>query len=258
MILAHTLDGHGPERVLFLHDWLGDATEYDAAMTYLDPGVLTCARVDLPGYGESRAHPLRGVDAGALDAEVLAVADHLGWSRFHLVSHSMSTVIAQRLARAVPGRLASVTLTAPVTPGTRHPDAVVDSLRAMGRDPGRRREVFAARAGTRLSPRWLDLKMERWAARSEPAAVEAYVDLFARPDLPTTLADVQIPVLAITGADDAPPFTRPAVEAALRAVYPEVVVEVCVSAGHYPMQETPPLFAWMVERFVRGNPLVGG
>jgi len=255
MILAHTLDGRGPERVLVLHDWLGDATTYDAAMPYLDPAALTCARVDLPGYGRSRALPLRGVDAGALDAGVLAVADHLGWSRFHLLAHSMSTVIAQRLARSSPARIASVTLVGPVTPGTRHPDPVVELLRGIGRDPSSRREALASRMSPRLSPRWLEWKLERWAACSDPAAVAAYVDLFARPELATTRADVAVPVLALTGAEDAPPFARAAVEPALRAVYPEAAVEVCEAAGHYPMQETPPRFASMVERFVRANAL---
>ena len=28
-----------------------------------------------------------------------------------------------------------------------------------------------------------------------------------------------------------------------------------IGAGHYPMQETPPLFASLVERFVRANAL---
>ena len=258
MVLAHVLDGRGPERVLVLHDWLGDATTYDAAMPYFDPALLTCARVDLPGYGGSRARPVRGVDAGSLDAEVLAVADHLGWPRFHLVAHSMSTVVAQRMARSAAARVASVVLTAPVTPGTRHPDSIVEFLRGIGRDPSRRREAMAARPSARLSARWLDWKLERWASCAEPEAVATYVDLFARPDLPTTRAEAPLPVLAITGAEDAPPFGRDAVEPALRAVYPDAVVEVCLAAGHYPMQETPPLFASFVDRFVRANPLARG
>jgi 3-oxoadipate enol-lactonase len=257
MILAHTLGGHGPERVLVLHDWLGDATTYDPAIPYFDPEALTLARVDFPGYGGSRAQAVVGVDAATLDANVLAVADHLGWSRFHLVGHSMSTVVAQRIARSAAIRVASVTLVSPATPGTRYPEPIVDALRAFGRDPGRRREAFASRWGTRLSPRWLEWKLERWAACSDPEAVAAYVDLFARPDLVTTRAEVQVPVLAITGVHDGPNFLRDAVEPALRAVYPDVLIEVFPAAGHYPMQEMPPLFAAVVERFVRGSPLAG-
>jgi pimeloyl-ACP methyl ester carboxylesterase len=224
-------------------------------MPYFDPAVFTCARVDFPGYGRSRALPVRGVDSGVLDAGILAVADHLGWSRFHLISHSMSTVVAQRLARSSPARLASVTLTAPVTPGTHHPDSIVDFLHEVGRDPSRRRDALAAQSSARLSPRWLDWKLERWAACSEAQAVATYVDLFARADLPATRAEVPVPVLAITGAEDAPHFRRGAVEPALRAVHPDVAVEECSAAGHYPMQETPPLFATLVDRFVRAHAL---
>ena len=64
-----------------------------------------------------------------------------------------------------------------------------------------------------------------------------------------------MPVLAITGTEDAAHFTRAAVEPALRGVHPGATIEVCPASGHYPMQETPPLFAAMVERFVRRHPL---
>jgi pimeloyl-ACP methyl ester carboxylesterase len=85
--------------------------------------------------------------------------------------------------------------------------------------------------------------------------VAAYADLFGRADLSTTRAAVDVPVLAITGTEDAPHFARNAVEPAIRAVYPDAVVEEIPAAGHYPMQETPPLFASLVERFVRAHPL---
>jgi pimeloyl-ACP methyl ester carboxylesterase len=248
--LAHSLDGRGPTHVLLLHDWLGDASNYDAALPFFDLDALTLARVDLPGYGASRAVPVPGMDAGALEAAVLAVTDHLGWERFHLVAHSMSTVIAQRLARAHAERLASVTLTTPVAPGTHLPDEAIAFLRALGRTPGIRREALSARGNPHLGARWLDQKLARWSACADPEAVAAYVDLFARPQLATTRAEVRVPVLALTGADDGEPFRRAAVEPALRAVYPDAVVEE-LPTGHYPMQEMPPRFAARVERFVR-------
>ncbi len=252
MILAHTLSGHGPEPVLFLHDWLGDTVNYEPMLPYLDPRALTCARVDLPGYGGSRELPVRGVGADELDARVLAVADHLGWRRFHLVAHSMSTVIAQRLARAATARLASVVLTGPVPPGAALPDEAVTFLRRVGGDAGVRPAALAPQFGSRLSPAWAAFKLARWAASAEPATVAAYVDLFARPDLPTTPAPA-LPVLAIFGAEDVS-FARAAVEPALRAVYPDLQAEVLAGVGHYPMQEMPPLYAAIVERFVRAHP----
>jgi hypothetical protein len=65
-------------------------------------------------------------------------------------------------------------------------------------------------------------------------------------------------VLVITGTEGASHFARMAVEPwnpASRAVYPDAVGEEIPAAGRYPMQETPPLFALLVERFVRAHSL---
>ncbi len=203
MTLAHTLDGRGPARVVLLHDWLGDAGNYDAALPYFDLDALTLARVDLPGYGASRDLPLRSMDAGALEAEVLAVADHLGWGRFHLVAHSMSTVIAQRLARSHPSRLAGVTLTAPVAPGTHLPDEALAFLRALGGTPGIRRDALAARANPHLSAP-LARPQARALGRLRRPGGRGGVRRPLR--APSARDDARVegaaPVLAITGADD--------------------------------------------------------
>ncbi|WP_044560372.1 alpha/beta fold hydrolase, partial [Azospirillum sp. B4] len=52
-ILGVTLHGTGPEPVLVLHDWLGDASTYAPMRPYLDGKRYTYAFADLRGYGRS-------------------------------------------------------------------------------------------------------------------------------------------------------------------------------------------------------------
>jgi len=42
--LGHSVYGQGPEKVLVLHDWMGDSANYEPMIPYLDPSVHTYAR----------------------------------------------------------------------------------------------------------------------------------------------------------------------------------------------------------------------
>lgn len=245
MPLAHTLTGSGSTKILFLHDWLGDSRNYDAAFRYLDTAAFTCARVDFPGYGASKSLPL----GQPLEAQVLVVADALKWPRFHLVAHSMSTVVAQRLLRTNADRLQSVTLTCPVSPGTELPDEVIGFLRDMGLHPEKRRDPIVAQRNPNLSVRWAELKVEDWNDSATPQAVAELVPLFTRPNLPVTTQPAKTPIQVITGDLDGPPFRRDAVEPPLKTVHPHATFQALPLVGHYPMLEMPPLFMSLVETF---------
>jgi len=64
---------------------------------------------DNRGIGGSA--PLRGeVTLARLADDCLAVLDHLGWERAHLVGHSLGGLIVQEAARRAPGRVQSLAL----------------------------------------------------------------------------------------------------------------------------------------------------
>jgi pimeloyl-ACP methyl ester carboxylesterase len=63
-------------------------------------------------------------------------------------------------------------------------------------------------------------------------------------------APIAVPLLAITGEQDAAIMRRDAVTAHLTPLCERLLVTTIVDSGHYPMQEAPPLFATAVERFL--------
>ncbi|WP_322085619.1 alpha/beta fold hydrolase [Burkholderia sp. BCC1999] len=112
--LGYLRHGTGPERVMVLHDWLGDATNYAAALPYLDETAFTYVFVDLRGYGASR-HLSGTYTIDEISADCLALADRLGWQRFHVIGHSMTGMATQRIAADAPSRIKRAIAVCPVS-----------------------------------------------------------------------------------------------------------------------------------------------
>ena len=98
-ILGYSLHGHGPEKVLVLHDWMGDAANYDPVLPYLDTDMYTYVLADLRGYGKSQH--LRGAyTVDEVTADAFRLTAQLDWDRFHLIGHSMTGMVVQRMVLA--------------------------------------------------------------------------------------------------------------------------------------------------------------
>ena len=74
--------------------------------------------------------------------------------------------------------------------------------------------------------------------------------MYARDGLPDRTTRIAVPVLAITGEQDAPPMRCEAVTRALTPLCDQLVVEPLAEVGHYPMQEMPPRTVALLERFL--------
>lgn len=68
-----------------------------------------CAHFDNRGLGDSDA-PTHALSIEGMAQDALAVMDALGWSRAHVVGHSMGGLIAQALALQAPQRVQSLAL----------------------------------------------------------------------------------------------------------------------------------------------------
>jgi 3-oxoadipate enol-lactonase len=246
--------GSGPFGVMVLNDWMCDTSTWDGARAYLDEGGFTWAFTDLRGYG--RSMDLRGTFTVAeAAADVVSLADALGWRRFAIVGHSMSCLVALHLAQHLPDRIdRAVVLTPPPPSGFGADDATLDSMRAVARgDDSKRISILKTMWGDRLSERWIQFKAARWRACADPEAVAGYVAMFARDGLPNPTARIAVPLLAVTGEQDAEIMRREAVTKLLAPLCERLVVTPLTDCGHYPMQEAPPLLVTILERFLAGD-----
>ncbi len=110
----------GPEDgipVLFLHGNLASATWWEETMVRLPAGYRGIAP-DQRGYGD--ADPEAKIDArrgmGDLADDALALLDHLGIERAHVVGSSLGGNVVWHLLARAPGRLLTATLVAPGSP----------------------------------------------------------------------------------------------------------------------------------------------
>lgn len=249
--IGHELFGTGPQRVVIMNDWLCDTSTWDGARTFLDGARFTIAFADLRGYGKSRERSgAFTIDEAASD--VLALADALGWARFSIVGHSMSALVALHLAQHHADRLErAVAITPPPPTGFGADAAMTSASRTLAlADAATQLAVLEQRFGQRLSPGWTKHKASQWRAAAAPTAAAEYVTLFARDGLPDPSARIAIPVLAITGEQDAPAMRSEAVLRNLGPLCAQLKIAPLADSGHYPMQEMPPLTVALVERFL--------
>ncbi len=249
--IGHELVGSGPVHVVVLNDWLCDTSTWDEGRKYLDRARFTFAFADLRGYGRTkgRTGAFTVAEGGS---DVLALADALGWARFAIVGHSMSALVALHLSQHHVDRIERAVVLAPPPPtGFGADDAMIAASHGTAlADEATQWAVLSQRFGARLSTGWTNYKASRWRATADPKAAAAYVTMFARDGLPDPTARIAVPVLAITGEQDAPPMRREAVLRTLGPLCDELAVAPLADCGHYQMQEMPPLTVALVERFL--------
>lgn len=102
--------------VLALHGWLDNCASFNLLAKRLGDAVDLVA-LDLAGHGLSdhRGH-LGAYNIWQDLADILAVADQLEWSRFHLLGHSRGAMIAFLCAGTFPERVQSLAMIEGICP----------------------------------------------------------------------------------------------------------------------------------------------
>jgi pimeloyl-ACP methyl ester carboxylesterase len=238
--IAVESDGEG-DAVIALHGLGGTSNTWTPLM-----GALSRHRVirpDLPGSG--RSHRIEDpLSIASLVDAVLQVADRLRIDRFHLVGHSMGTIVAMHLAVREPKHVRSLALFGPLLAP---PDAAKVNIRARGakaRSEGVEGMAAiadaVATAGTSTDTRRhrpLAFAAARESLmRQDPGGYARNCDALADAT-PAAVETLAIPVLLVTGEDDvvAPPQ-------AVRAIAERIAGSRFVSlprCGHWTPFERP-------------------
>lgn len=255
-VLGYRSYGEGGEKVIVLHDWMGDSANYDPIVPYLDPVIYTYLFADIRGYGKSR--DLTGeYSVAEVAADVMHLADSLSWNKFHVIGHSMTGMVVQRIAvddwLTGSPRLKSIVAITPVSAGGYPAD---EPTRQFLWDLIHKRDLsevgFHLLTGQRLLPAWSKNKTERHLQTSTPEALKGYYRMWLENDFSEDVRRAQVgtPMLVIGGRQDLAGFNEEHLMRTFGTWYPNASFTFISEAGHYPMQETPVYLASLVQSFI--------
>ena len=113
--------------LLAVHGWLDNAASFLGLGKYLE--MFHMVAIDLPGHGQSdHRGPLAAYHLVDYVADLLDVADALGWERFGLLGHSLGAGIASVFAGTFPERVTELFLIDGIGPMSSDPHGVPAQL----------------------------------------------------------------------------------------------------------------------------------
>ena len=252
MVIGHTIHGSGPDGVIVAHGWFGDYSTFLPMFPFLDTDAFTYAFMDYRGYGKSK--DIEGAHTMAeISSDAIALADHLGWERFHVVGHSMGGMVVQRVALDAVGRVKSGVAVTPVPASGMQFEGEVWKLFSSAPDSDHaRRAIVGFSTGDRLSAKWVDLIVKDSHETTTRDAYADYLVAFSTTDFAAEAAGLETPIKVLVGEFD-PALNEDFMRETFLAWYPNAAVETIGNTGHYPMQETPVILATMMEAFMKDH-----
>ena len=256
-VLPHDTHGSGTHKVIAVHGWFADRSAYAAVLPDLDRDAFTYALVDLRGYGEAK-DTVGAYTTAEAAADLVELADRLGWERFSVVGHSMGGAVAQRLLALAPERLRRIAGVSPVpASGLSMPDDQWQLFADAAHRPENRRAILDITTGGRRPAAWLDRMVERSLVLSDAKAFRAWLDSWAGEDFHAEAEGATVPALAVTGALD-PALSADLMRETWMRWYPRAELRELPAAGHYAMDETPLELIRTVEDFLRADSSADG
>ncbi|MES2951321.1 MAG: alpha/beta hydrolase [Pseudomonadota bacterium] len=233
-----------------MHEWLGDCSNYDALLPYLDTTAFRFCFADLRGYGKSIGMVGKyTVDEACQD--ILCLADAFKASRFHLIGHSMSAMVAQRIALLATNRVKSLVAITPVfAAGFPADQRTKNALLAVANEDNAALDAFAARTGRRHGRPWLEFKLSKSRRSSTLEARIGYLNMFTSTDFHLEANGLTTPMLVLYGEHDIPNYREDSLRSTFGTCYPNVRFEMSANSGHYPMLETPVFVASRMNAFL--------
>jgi len=246
--LGYRTSGEGSTALLLVHGWAGSATYFDPLISHLDPDLVYCVSLDLPGHGVSGEPPVPYTLDLVADA-VIAVADASRADTFVLVGFSMGAKFVQYVAHRHPDRTLGQVLVAGCPTGQipLPADMVKDWYDRAG-DADRLIDVTLSCA-TRPIPDHVLEVFGSDAARVERNVLEDTLTLCCDSDFEAEVEGSTVPTLVVGGKGDWI-FTPETLREGVARPLAHVEVQ-DLDCGHEIPVEAPQELAEVVSRFVR-------
>ena len=251
MIIGHEPYGSDPEGVIVMHDFYGCRDTWAFARNFFDTRNFTFAFVEVRGYGESRNIPGEYTPVEAA-SDVLNLADNLGWKQFHIVGHSMSGMLVQRVVLDGGERVKSAVLNTPVAASALAfpPEGLAATTNSI-EDNAALAEALDLLTGKRLCQEWIDFKIRQTRSTRTKEAQVGYLNSLTEHGFLDDIKGNTTPMLIIIGKYDIEPFTETTTKETFLKWYPNAEMAVCRNAGHYPQQEAPVYVATVMNQFLQ-------
>lgn len=248
-MLGYTTHGLGPHPVIVMHDWLGSHHNYMPLIPYLDLDFFTYTFVDLRGYGLSKDQKGNYTTVEAAN-DVLDVAAHLNYEKFHLIGHSMTGQVGLQMMALHPDRVLSfISIAGTSACGAKIPDEMRAGIKKALESQEGREGLLSMMWSGRLSDQWRAYKIKHWMNESTVEAAQGYLDMFGSEDISSEVGTLTTPMLVIGCDDDMEGFRLENLKEGY--TYPNVQFALCQNSSHYPMQEVPVYLATIMERFLK-------
>lgn len=250
-LIGHKIIGSGKNNVLVMHNWIQDSTFcYGPLLPYLDTDNFKYLFADLRGYGHSKDMP-GSFNVQEASKDAINLADNLSWDKFHIIGHSMSGMIAQKIAVDNRLRIKSVVAITPVPAcGSPGPKELMNFLEnAARKDDEKAMECIHLLTGHRYSNLFAKKMVHEWRHCSTKEARINYLNMFSYTDFSESAKGLDTPMLILYGEYDAEGSETMMRETFLKW-YPKAHMECCRGAGHFPMLETPVFLASSIEKFL--------
>lgn len=236
-----------------MHNWLGDSTSYDSMIPYLNTDQYTYVFADVRGYGRSKE--IRGnYTVQEASGDAINIADFLGWDKFHLIGHSMSGMIVQKIAVDNPARIKSVIAITPVPAcGSPVPQEMMDFFESAALDnDDAARECVNVLTSHRYTKAFASKMIEENRQNSTSEARLGYMKMFFFTDFSESVKGLKTPILVLIGEHDFD-GSEAFMQNTFLKWYPNAKLEWCKASGHYPMIETPIALVTAIEKFLSEN-----
>lgn len=265
--LAALVRGQRGPRVLALHGWLDNALSFAPLAPLLDGVQLVC--LDFPGHGESAPRPAAAryhFDDYVFD--VLAAADSLGWTSFHLLGHSLGGAVASVTAAVCPERVETLSVIEGLGPLSAPPDRTADGWRrAIAAQRDRPRRIHADRASAiaarirnsdlpepaaeLLAARGLQAVDGGWQWRHDLRLTWPSTQRYTEPQVLDLLTHIEAPTLCVL----AEPRSRvvPAGLMERRAAAVPSLRTVSIPGGHHVHMQSPEPIANLIKEHIHAH-----